>query len=207
MFNSLQLVDLSAGDVELNGLSGELVVNRLQRIKLVVSGANIFGSKQHLVDLVSTHLESDALSNNLGGVDKVLQHSVVDSSQSTGLGSLLLKHGVLAGLGDDLSVGKENNMAVAELLLELTGDSLLDLVQVGDQRNGHKDNEGLLSSSNLQLSNVGNLQWSEVSLQIRRGVLKVDKGLADLELKLAGLLLGDFSGSRHVDSKGSFPRA
>ena len=42
-------------------------------------------------------------------------------------------------------------MSVAEFLLELTGESLLHLVEVAEERNWDEDNNSLLAVSNFEL--------------------------------------------------------
>ena len=64
---------------------------------------------------------SDPLSDNLGGIDKVIEDTVVDSEKGTGPGPLLLQLvGLPGGLGQNPSLSDEHDMLSAELLLQLT---------------------------------------------------------------------------------------
>jgi hypothetical protein len=60
---------------------------------------------------------------------------------------------VASGLGHDAALSDEENVTVRELLLELTGESLLDLVEGLELRNRDEDNNSLLTTANL------NLKW------------------------------------------------
>lgn len=77
----------------------------------------------------------------------------MDSSQSAGSWARLLLARVASGLGHDAALSDEENVAVRELLLELTGESLLDLVEGLELRNRDEDNNSLLTTANL------NLKW------------------------------------------------
>ena len=77
-----------------------------------------------------------ALANDLGGVDQVIEDGVVNSNQGTGHGSLLLKLvGLSCWLGQDPSLGNEDDVLAGELLLQLanqTGLDLLERLQLGN---------------------------------------------------------------------------
>jgi hypothetical protein len=82
----------------------------------------------------------------------------VDSSESAGTGALLLL-GVAAagrtlGAGQDAARGEDQDMAVGELLLELTGEALLHTVETGQGRDGDKDDNSLLAVANLDLIKI-----------------------------------------------------
>ena len=64
---------------------------------------------------------SNPLSDNLGGIDKVIEDTVVDSEKGTGPGPLLLQLvGLPRGFGKDSPLSNEDHMLAAELLLELS---------------------------------------------------------------------------------------
>jgi hypothetical protein len=58
---------------------------------------------------------------------------------------------VTSRLRHDTALSNEENVTVRELLLELTGESLLDLVEGLELRNGNEDNDSLLATTNLNL--------------------------------------------------------
>lgn len=61
-------------------LSGQLVVNSLERFQLVVNLLNILGVQQDLLDLVTTDQVSDSLTDDLSWENQVFQDLVVNSS-------------------------------------------------------------------------------------------------------------------------------
>jgi hypothetical protein len=79
----------------------------------------------------------------------------VDSGESAGAGALLLlvvaAAGGALGAGKDAARGEDEDVAVGELLLELTGETLLDAVETGQGRDGDKDDNSLLAVANLDL--------------------------------------------------------
>lgn len=80
-------------------------------------------------------LGAGTLADDLDGVDEVGEDGVVDSSQSAGTGTLLLLVGTRAGgalgAGQDAALSNEENVAVGELLLELTGQAIDIIVSYG----------------------------------------------------------------------------
>lgn len=63
------LVDLtlSGRDLENDLLASELLVNRLERLELVVNNSRVLVVKDNLLELEATNLVSDTLANNLTG--------------------------------------------------------------------------------------------------------------------------------------------
>lgn len=105
----------------------------------------------HLDGLGTVNLDAGSLTNNLSGVDEVIQNLLVDSSQSARSGTGLLLTRVTSGLGHDATLSNEKNVAVRELLLELAGKSLLDLVEGLQLRNGDEDDDSLLATTEFNL--------------------------------------------------------
>jgi len=75
----------------------------------------------------------------------------VDSSQSARSGTGLLLTRVTSGLGHDATLSNEKDVAVRELLLELAGKSLLDLVEGLQLRNRDEDDDSLLATTEFNL--------------------------------------------------------
>jgi hypothetical protein len=119
------LVALSGdlGELENDGLSGELLVNSAEGVDLVVNTSTLLGVEEDLDDLVAVLLGADALANDQGGEDKVLQDGIVDSGQSARTGTLLLDTGTTTGRRKNAALRDEHNVAVGELLLELTSEA------------------------------------------------------------------------------------
>jgi hypothetical protein len=105
----------------------------------------------HLDGLGTVDLDAGSLTNNLSGVDEVIQDLLVDSSQSARSGTGLLLARVASGLGHDATLSNEKDVAVRELLLELAGKSLLDLVEGLQLRNRDEDDDSLLATTEFNL--------------------------------------------------------
>lgn len=92
-------------------------------------------------------------------------------------GSLLLRLGAQLScwLLQDGSLGNDNNVLAAELLLQLTNDAILDFLESLQLRNRHVDDDGLLAS-HVDLLGAGDVKLTELSLQIAVH-LKVKKSL------------------------------
>lgn len=138
-------------DLKDNLLTGQLAVDGLERLQLVVDGLGILRVQKNLLDLVTTNEVSHSLTDNLGWEHKVLQDLVVDSGQSSGSWSLLGLSRSTTWLGEDSSLGKEDNVTVSKLLLELTGELGLHLVESSEGWDWNKDGNGLLVTGDVNL--------------------------------------------------------
>lgn len=105
-------------------LASEFAVDLAEGVDLVVDASALLGVKEDLDDLVAILLGADALANDLGGVDEVGENGVVDSGQGAGPWALLGDTATARGEREDTALGNEEDMAVGELLLELTGESV-----------------------------------------------------------------------------------
>ena len=155
-------------------------------------------------------VEADAgpLANNLGGVDQIVQEGVVDRDQSAGARPLLLQLVLLpGGLGQDLTLGNEDNVLAGELLLQLADQPDLDLLEGLELRHWHEHNDGLLALADLDLLGGADEQLTELSLQVR-AALELHQSVADgllalAELSISGLL--DFGVSSHLKEIVEYP--
>merc|ERR1719410_762904 len=119
------------GEFEDTGLSGQLTVSGSVGVDSSFSGLSILGVQVDLHDLGSVNLVADALSDDLGGVADILQHGVVDSSQSPGPGAALPLDSVVAALlGEDAALSDEDDMLATELLLEVGGKNVVETAVV-----------------------------------------------------------------------------
>lgn len=140
-------------DFKDNLLTGQLVVDGLERFQLVVDVLDVLGVQQDLLDLVTTNQVSDSLTNNFSWENQVFQDLVVDSSQSSGSWSLLSLSGFSGWLWQDSSFSQKDDVTVLELLFQFSGQLDLDLV-VGSQRwDWNEDSQGLLTTSDIDLFN------------------------------------------------------
>lgn len=157
-------LELSAalGELEGNGAAGEATVDLAVGIEAVVDTTTLLLVEDDLEGLGAVLLGAGALADNLDGVDEVGEDGVVDSGQSARAGALLglggARVGGALGAGQDAALSHEENVAVGELLLELAGKTLLDLVEVGQEGDGDEDNDGLLAVADLNLNSENNVR-------------------------------------------------
>lgn len=141
-------------DLKDNLLTGQLAVDGLEGLQLVVNVVSVLGVQQDLLDLVTTNQVSNSLTDNLSWEDQVLQDLVVDSSQSSRSWSLLSLSRGTTWLWQDSSLSEEDNVTVWELLLELTGQLDLDLVESTERWDWDEDNNGLLVTGDVNLEEI-----------------------------------------------------
>lgn len=96
-------------------------------VEAVVNTAALLLVEDDLEELGAVLLGADTLADNLNGVGEILKDGVVDGSEGSRTGSLLLLGvagaGRSLGAGEDAARGEDQDMAVGELLLELTGQA------------------------------------------------------------------------------------
>ena len=164
----------SDGELEVDTLAGQSLVDLRVGVEAVVNTTTLLLVKDDLEDLGAVLLGAHALANDLDGVDEVGKDGVVDSSQSARTRALLGLAGARAvaalGAGQDAAGSDDEDVAVGELLLELTGQAeralvgadgvfmcvcvclpLLDLVEALELGNGDEDDNGLSAVTNLDL--------------------------------------------------------
>lgn len=100
----------------------------------MVDTAPLLLVQDHLDGLATVLLGADALADDLDGVDEVVEDGVVDGGQGTRARTLLglvgARVGGALGAGKDAALSDEEDVAVGELLLELTGEAVFELVFV-----------------------------------------------------------------------------
>jgi len=89
--------------------------------------------EHNLQDFASILLGPQALADDLNGVDEIGEDCIVDSGECSGAGALLREGGARTvgalGAGKNAAGGEDQDMAVGELLLELTGESVAISIQ------------------------------------------------------------------------------
>lgn len=78
----------------------------------------------HFEEFRSVNGNSCPLSNNFTGLHKILEDLVMDGGEGTAAGALLHNTGSTSGLAQDSALANEDDMAVGELLLELSGQPI-----------------------------------------------------------------------------------
>lgn len=125
------------GELEVDTLAGQLLVHLRVGVEAVVNTTTLLLVKNDLEDLGAVLLGAHALANNLDGVDEVGKDGVVDSSQSARTRALLGLAGARAvaalRAGQDAAGSDNEDVAVRELLLELTGQAR-DVLVNSDKR-------------------------------------------------------------------------
>lgn len=80
-------------------------------------------------------------------------------------------------LGEDGALGNKQDVLVGELLLKLANQARRDLLEALVQAERHKDDQGLLAGTDIDLLDGRDVQVLQVSGQILGGVLQVGQGL------------------------------
>jgi hypothetical protein len=132
------LVSSSLGELKGDVAAGKTAVDLSIGVDTVVDASTLLLVKDNLEDLAAVLLGADALADNLNGVAEIGEDGIVDSSQSAGAGTLLLlgvaRAGRALGAGQDAARGEDQDMAVGELLLELTGQATMKELVFGQCR-------------------------------------------------------------------------
>jgi len=112
----------------------------------------------------------------------------VDSSESSGARALLSLRGSgsVASLwaGQNAASCEDYDVTIRELLLELTGETLLNSVEAWKGWDGDKDDNSLLAVANFNLSCVDKLKWAKGGLQVGSVGFEVIESAGDVSLKL-----------------------
>lgn len=115
------------GELEGDAAAGEAAVDLGVGVEAVVDTATLLLVEDDLEELGTVLLGAEALADDLDGVDEVGQDGVVDGGQSARTGALLglgvAGAGGALGAGQDAARGQDQDVAVGELLLELTGQA------------------------------------------------------------------------------------
>lgn len=115
------------GELEGDTTAGELAVDLRVGVQAVVDATALLLVEDDLEGLAAVLLGAETLADDLDGVDEVDQDGVVDGGEGPGAGALLLLGvagaGGALGAGEDLALGDDQDVAVGELLLELTGQA------------------------------------------------------------------------------------
>lgn len=108
----------------------------------------------------------------------------MNSGQGARTGSLLGLRGTAAvgafGTGKDATRGEDQDVAVGELLFELTGQALLDLVKAGEERDGNEDDDGFFAVADFDLEEVERQVLAVVIIEMRFKRIGGSMSFADL---------------------------
>jgi len=171
-------------------LTSQLLIDRRESIELTLNVLLILLVQEDLEDLAAVESDTGALSDDLCWVNKILKNGLVNSSQSTGVGALLLSNTVVAtSLGEDAALANNNNV-LGELLLKLANKASLDTVSVTEEAERNKDDDGLLTSANIDLLGRSEVPVLKLALKLSGGVgLQLENLLGNGVLKRRRLAL------------------
>lgn len=128
MGNCLVIRSAALREFESDTTAGQSSVDLAIGIKAVVNATTLLLVQDDLEQLAAVLLRPGALADNLDGVDEVGEDGLVDRGQGARTGALLLLVGARAGgalgAGENAAGSDEEDMAVGELLLELTGETV-----------------------------------------------------------------------------------
>lgn len=121
----MSLVGGLDGELEGDLLAAEGAVDGREGVELVLEEVLVLGVEVGLAELGAVLGDAGAAAGDLGGEDKVVEGGVLDGRESARAGALLAELGVRLArlLGEDAALADEDDVLVAELLLELTGEA------------------------------------------------------------------------------------
>jgi hypothetical protein len=184
----LVLSSAALGELERNTSASQLSVDLRISIKSVINTALLLLIENDLQQLSTIFLGSETLADDLNGVDEVGENGIMDGGQCSGTGALLCLAGAGTvgsfGAGENTAGSENENVTVGELLLELTGETgvlildvdsrlgelrgedipLLHFVETLKGWDGDKDDNSLLAVANF------NLYMIKVSMRAPRKV-------------------------------------
>lgn len=115
-------------ELKVDTTASQLAVNLGVRVQSVVCGLSLLLVKNDLQDLGTILLGTETLANDLNWIDEVGQDGIVDGGECSGTRTLLGLgcSGTVGSLwaGEDTARCKEDDVAVGELLLKLTGETV-----------------------------------------------------------------------------------
>jgi len=153
---------------ELGGLSRESLVNSRKSCQLRFHICLILLVQENFQETGIVVPESGSFSDDVSWINKIFQNSIVNRCQSSASWPLLsLDMIVSGGFGQDSPLSNDDNMLSTELLLQLTHQSGLDLVIVGEELIRNEENDGFLGAlSQRNLFRRRDIQVSQLSSEI-----------------------------------------
>lgn len=122
------------GELEVASSASQLAVNLRVGVESEVNTTSLLLIKDNLQDLAAILLGAQSLANNLDRVDDISEDGIVNGGESSRSWSLLCLAATrsVGSLGSWKNTAgcEEEDVTVAEFLLEFAGKSLLDLVEV-----------------------------------------------------------------------------
>jgi len=188
-----ETLDQNLGEFEVDVLACQLLVDSAERVHFVLDLRLLSLVEEDLHHAASVELDADSLSDNLGRVDQVVEDGRVHRRQSAVAGSLLLLlvARLFGRLGQDASLGDEDDVASVKLLLQLPDEARLDLLVGFELGDGDEDDDGAFAAAHVHLLRCRHVQLAQLRLEVAVH-FKLEKSLRDGLLKLVRLLPGRF---------------
>lgn len=127
IITNLSLSRSAGGELEVDVTTSQTTVDLGVGVQAVVNTTTLLLIENDLQSLAAILLGADALADDLNRVGEISQDSVVDGGEGSGARSLLLLVVARASrslrAGQDAARSEDQNVAVRELLLELTGET------------------------------------------------------------------------------------
>jgi hypothetical protein len=124
----LVLLSIALRELKCDALARQPLVHLRVSVKSVVDTTALLLVEDDLEDLGAVLLLAETLADDFDGVDEIVENGVVDGGESSRPWALLLLSGAAAvgalGARKDAARGDDEDVAVGELLLELTGEAV-----------------------------------------------------------------------------------
>ena len=149
-------------ELEDNVLVRQLLVDRRERLSLVLNLLLTLSTEEHLDGLTSLAADGGLLANALARIHQILNDGLVHGRQRVAVGTHTSELvGTTVVLAQDGSLGDEDDGTTLELLLELGGEAGLNESEGLEELVGHEDDDGLLVSSDVDFLGGGELEGLE----------------------------------------------
>lgn len=146
----------------------------------------------------SVNLHPRPLTDNLRGIDNIVQDGLVDGSEGARTRARCLAFRVSGvRLSENGPLGDNENMASRELLFEFPNKSGLDLVEGGEEFVRDVNDNGLASATAIDILGSSDVQVTKRGLEFRGGHLKVEKLLGHRRLEFIGFLKEEEERAKH----------
>ena len=156
-------------EFENNVLVRQLLVDRRERLSLVLNLLLTLSTEEHLDGLTSLAADGGLLANALARIHQILNDGLVDRGQRVAVGADTVELvGTAVVLAQDGSLGDEHHGATLELLLQFSGEAGLNQSESLEELVGHEDDDGLLVSGDVHFLSSGHLEGLERLSEILR---------------------------------------
>ena len=119
-----RLVRLLHGELKLDLLAGEPLVDGGEGVDLVLDVGRLLRVEVHLDDLAAVEAVARVLAHNLGRVHEVLEDRLVHGGERSAARALLLRLPLAGGrLAHNPALADDDDVLARELLLKLSGES------------------------------------------------------------------------------------